>query len=402
MSCPTGTVFNPHSLRCVRVTGRRAQELVRAGNIEPVEFRWRPPPVALPQPPVAPVFPPIYRRKTIRAPRLRAPVAAANLFAVPRAGGIDRRARLLGRHLFRTPTEGRVPTCGPGEELNPQTRRCIKVGGRTFKRIYNPPPPILQVARRTLNSAPAPYVSEGPLRLPLGTAAVAPLGDRPAILGWAAENCKNAVDPLTNTVLVNADTTALQELIRLHDRTCTLATPLDRQVATDHKAGRISTVPDSPTQPLTLDDFRALRDAMRRRNPAYKIPQRRHAPPPPEWQLIITQDRRSGPDFLSVAYVDVTRGIRTPTGIEYPPEAYRVDLGFLPMRTPTGAQCSAQMVQDLLMRLSRSNRLLVPVAGGWKPPAGFPFAKSHWQHAHRADRFTRLCKDLAKLLTIAE
>jgi hypothetical protein len=379
MSCPPGTVFNPISLRCVKVTGRRAHQLVRAGDIEPVEFRYRP------QPRIADPFPQIrHRRFTQRA----APAPLADMFAIPHA----QKARLLGRHLFRSPTERGPPVCGPGEELNPQTRRCIKVGGRTFKRIYRPPPPLLQVPPLP------PSPSESPVRLPLGTAAVAPLGDRPAVLGWTVENCKNALDPLTHTVLVNADTTALQELIRLHDRTCTFATPLNRHVATDHKAGRISTVPDVPTQPLTLDDFRALRDAMRRRDPAYKIPQRRHAPPPPEWQLVVAQDRRSGPDFLSVAYVDVTRGIRTASGIEYPPEAYRVDLGFLPARTPTGAQCSTAMVQDLLTRLARSNRLLVPVAGGWTPPAGFPFAKSHWQHAHRADRFTRLCKDLAKLL----
>jgi hypothetical protein len=229
---------------------------------------------------------------------------------------------------------------------------------------------------------------------------VAPLGDRAAVLGWAADNCKNAVDPITGTVLVNADTAALQELIRLHDRTCTLATPLNAQVAADHKAGRSSAVPSNPTQPLTLDDFRALRDAMRRRDPAYKIPQRRHTQPPSEWQLVI-RPATSSPDFLSAAYVDVTQGRTTAYGVEYPPEAYRVDLGYLPAHAPTGAQCSTSMVQDLLTRLARSNRLLVPVAGGWKPPAGFPFSKAHWQHAKRADRFTRLCKDLAKLLTAA-
>jgi hypothetical protein len=100
--------------------------------------------------------------------------------------------------------------------------------------------------------------------------------------------------------------------------------------------------------------------------------------------------------------VDSTLGRTTPYGVEYPPEAYRVELGYLPASTPSGAQCAASMVQDLLTRLARSNRLLVPVAGGWKPPAGFPFSKSHWQHAKRAERFTRLCKDLAKLYNVAD
>jgi hypothetical protein len=103
---------------------------------------------------------------------------------------------------------------------------------------------------------------------------------------------------------------------------------------------------------------------------------------------------------VSAAYVDITRARDTPYGVEYPPDAYRVDLGFLPSQTPTGAQCSAAMVQDLLTRLARSNRLLTPVAGGWKPPAGFPFSKAHWLHPQRAERLTRLCKDLATLLAV--
>lgn len=389
MSCPPGTVFNPRTLRCIKAEARRAHQLIRAGEVVPVAGAAPP---WLPR--YAEPFPQIMRRRTHRA-AAKPPAIAEDLFAVPRAQKI----RLLGRHLFRTPTEGHAPTCGPGEELNPVTRRCIKIGGRTFKRIHRPAPPVLKVPvldkpTRPLLSSP----SEGPVRLPLGTAAVAPLGDRQTVLGWAAENCKNAVDPLSGTVLVNADTTALQELIRLHDRTCTLATPLNTQVAADHKAGRIAAVPDAPTQPLTLDDFRALRDAMRRRNPAYKVPQRKHAPPPPEWQLVIAQDRRSGPEFVHAAYVDVTRAITTPGGVEYPDDAFRVDLGFLPVSAPSGAICSAGMVTDLLNRLARANRLLTPVAGGWRPPTGFPFPRSYWQHAHKAERYTRLCKDLAKLL----
>jgi hypothetical protein len=149
---------------------------------------------------------------------------------------------------------------------------------------------------------------------------------------------------------------------------------------------------------MTLDDFKALRDAIRRREPGYKIPGRKHQPPPPEWRLYVAADNRSGPDFVSVMYVDVTRGRPSRTGIDFPVDAVRVDMGFLPVTNLAGALCDPQTLVDLMQRLDAANRLLVPVAGGWKPVTGFPFTKKYWETDRNA-KFGRLCRDLARALT---
>lgn len=403
MSCPPGTILNPRTLRCVKVTGRRAQQLVRAGNIGEANVAFAPQPQRQPyyrpyfQPPAAApaatlwwpaVAPPPARRRTQRRDRGAFVPSPTRDFVFP-----DARAR--------APAPPRIPAaalpCPPEQERNPATGRCIKLAGRTFKRIHAPaaPPPL---APRLV--APARDRDRAAQEGPLGRAAVAPLADRTAVLSWAAENCRNAVDPLTGAAFVTADTTALQELIRLHDRTCTLAAPLDRTVAAAHAAGALATVPGDPSTPLTLADFKALRAARRRRDPGYRIPARKHAPPPATWQLYIASDARSGPEFATVAYVEPAKARRTPFGIEYPPEAYRVDLGFIPTAgTAATATCSPQQLVDLLERLARANRLLVPVAGGWRPlpGMGFPLSKRHWE-TDRPARIGALCEALAAAL----
>jgi hypothetical protein len=368
---------------------------------------------APPPPPYRPVVapyqpPPPPAQATLWWPAAAAPPRRRQTHARPRAlaaafgAAPGRGIHLPGERppqqaLWRAPAAPRpAPTCAFNQTLNPATGRCVKITGRTFKRLRADAAPAPRLA-----PPPAAHraLSEGPLAHPLGRAAVAPLADRATILGWTTANCRNAVDPLTSTAFVSADTTALQELIRLHDRTCTLATPLDRSVAAAHAAGRVATVPGDASTPLTLDDFKALRAARRRRDPGYRLPARRHAPPPATWQLYIASDARSGPQFATVAYVEPAKARRTPFGIEYPPEAYRADLGFIPTTTPAGATCSSQQVVDLLERLARANRLLVPVAGGWRPlpGLGFPLTKRHWE-TDRASRLSALCQSLAAAL----
>ena len=379
MSCPPGTVLNPRTLRCVRVTGRKAQELVRQGNI--ADYFGRPQ---------------VYqqyrqRRRTYKAPRAHSiygPIQAANPLPV---------------------------ACPPGSQRNPSTGRCIRVGGKTYKRMYRPqqqqqqvplyqqqqqqqPQPLFpprvrlnqnQIRRRTS--------SNGPLKLPVGTASVAPLVDRPSLNAWIAENCRNDKDPLTSTPFATVDTPTLQDVVRLHDRTCTFPVPLNAAVEQQHKKGNVATIPGDPNSNMTLDDFTALRNSMRRRNPKYKIPGRKHQPPPPNWKLYVASDNRSGPDFASVMFVDVTKVVQTAAGVQYPVESVVLDLGFIPL-TITGALCSARTVVDLLQQLTGANRLLTPVAGGWKPVAGFPFRRSYWSAPDATERFNRLCRDLTKAL----
>jgi hypothetical protein len=198
-------------------------------------------------------------------------------------------------------------------------------------------------------------------------------------------------------MFVAAPLDQLQSMMRTHDGQCTFAPALHSHVYTAHHAGKVAALPANPSTPMTLDDFKALRNTMRRQNPAYKIPARRRQPLPASWQLYIASDRRSGPDFISVMYVDSTKIRPSPYGMEYPPEAVRADLGFIPVSVSAGSLCSAKTVSELIVQLANMNKLLTPVSGGWKPVAGFPFKKSYWDD-DRAAKMSRLCQELARVL----
>jgi len=307
-----------------------------------------------------------------------------------------------GRHRRQT-----IRGCPPGTQRNPRTGRCIKEGGDIYKAVYGvqvqpPRMPVQpqvqpQQQQQVRPQVPVRPPSEGKIALPIGSASPAPLNNP---LSWMRQNCRNNRDPITGITFSSADTLALQEVLRLHDRTCTLAAPLDKKVAADHKSGTIATIPGDTSTPMTLDDFAALRDTMRRRNPAYKIPARKHQPPPTNWKLYIGSDNRSGPDFASVMFIDITKAIRDPqTGVQYPVNSVVVDLGFIPLKI-TGAICSPQVLAELIKRLNAQNRLLTPVGGGWKPVAGFPFKKSNWDPSNDGkERLNRLCRDLTRALS---
>lgn len=414
MSCPPGMVLNPRSLRCVRASGRVARDLVRRGNIGELNVGYY----------AAAAAPAYYRRQTMRAPRRAAvrydaggpSLAAAFGVAPSRSGGIPALGALFAepapaptypaaaRRVAAVPELTGAQPCPPGTTRNPQSRRCIKLSGRTYKKLAipapapAPAPPIyspsalLRSTRRAVRTS-----SESSTRLPVGSASPGPIGDRRTVLEWAALNCDNARDPLTNTTFATSDLGTLQRMVRTHDGVCTLAPALHRHVYTAHRAGQVAALPADPSSHMTLDDFKALRNVMRREDPGYKIPGRRHQPPPPTWQLYIASDRRSGPDYASVMYVDTTKGHMTQYGAEYPPESVRVDLGFIPVSVPAGSMCSPKTVSELIIQLAEMNKLLIPVAGGWKPVVGFPFKKSYWD-SDRAARLSRLCQDLAKVL----
>lgn len=427
MSCPPGTVLNPRSLRCVRASGRVARNLVRRGNIGELDIGYAAP-AAWPQEP---------KRRTVRAPRMgrlngyAAPAAGAGSLAAAfgvgsgrGAGAIPALGALFGyggpEPAPKTePVHHRGPAvpaltgakpCPPGTTRNPATQRCIKLSGRTYKKLVAPPAPLVVsppagdelvipriIPRMRTTRRATRIASEPSSTLPVGAAAAGPIGDRTTVLEWAGLNCENTRDPLTRTMFISAPLDHLQGMVRTHDGQCTFAPALHNHVYTAHHAGKAAALPASPSTPMTLDDFKALRNTMRRQNPAYKIPARRRQPLPSSWQLYITSDRRSGPDFISVMYVDSTKGRSTPYGIEYPPEAVRADLGFIPVSVSAGSLCSARTVSELIVQLANMNKLLTPVTGGWKPVAGFPFKKSYWDD-DRAAKMSRLCQDLAKVL----
>lgn len=377
--------MNPHTLRCVKITGRIGQQLTRGQQpTYGMQHYFAQVPAAAPVYGLAGAFG-------------AAPAARATFWDRP-AAAVAAPAP-APRGLLLAQQQQAPVLCPPGQNRNPTTGRCIRVGGRTYKKLHPapppplppppPPPPARAATRRTS--------SEGTPTLPVGTAASAPLGDAAIIQPWIHDNCKNKTDPIRGLAWTDADTTQLQEVIRLHNRTCVMASGLHTAVQAQHRAGTPATVPGEATTALTLDDFKALRATMRRRDPAYKLPARRHQPAPANWQLYVASDNRSGVDFASVMIVDVSKARATPTGYQYPPESVMIDAGFIPTTTPPGSLCQPQLIVDLLDRLAKSNRLLEPVAGGWKP-VFTPRSKAYWG-TERAEKVGRLCRDLTRALT---
>lgn len=359
-------LLNPRTLRCVRATGPTAKELVRVGNISQAEVR-------------------------------------AAYYAGPFAEAYRRRA------TYRRPRNVTAQgTCPPGMLRNPYTRRCIRAGGKTFRQLYpGAAPPALTPLRPAPPPAPVPVTaaappprlveSEGSATLPYGVAAPIPIAERDPMIRWTLRNCTNDRDPLTSYRFASLDMGALRQTVRLHDRTCTLSQPLHDHVRQAHARGAVASIPANPGTSMTYEDYMALRDTRRRSDPAYKLPARKHAPPPPTWKLYIASDTRSGPDYATVMYVDTTKARMGPRGPEYPPQSMVIDLGFLPMRGAPGAICSPQTLADIIVALDRANRLLVPVGGGWKPIAGLPIPKSAWEK-DTLGKINRLCRDLTRAL----
>ena len=347
MQCPPGLILNPMTLRCVRVTGKVGRGLYKEGYVRNAEVQA-----------AAQAVPFGYQPRN------------QNRFTMRKPGFLMR----------REPKLALPKPCPPGYMRSPQTRKCIKLGGKAYKKVFP------GTVHGTV-PAPPPAVSEPKVAIPLGFSGAAPFADKPALLDWTTQNCKYANDILTGRRFADDSVANLQNIVRLHDGVCMAAPSLNSLIGAQHKAGQVATLPHDKTTHLTLGDFKALKEVMRRTVPGYKIPARIHQAHPPGWELYIASDNRSGPDFVSVLYVDVTKAVMTATGVEYPQESIRVDLGYLPR---TG---QIQNLLGILQRLDAMNKLLVPVAGGWKPTFGFPYQKAYWAH-HKDERIQKLTDTL--------
>jgi len=329
MQCPPGLILNKRTRRCVLPTGNVGKRLYAQGNVRNAEVQE-----AMAYSP----YRAFYRApKQVPTPFYQAPKPFYQPYQAPK--------------LAPKPIEA----CKPGYVINRMTRRCIKIGGDTYKKLY---PEV-----RNLDS-----MSDSD-RLIEGLSGPVPMEDRNSIITWLSKNCKYTKDPLTGKDLITYNLPELQNLVRLHDGSCTLAPRLNDRIVAEHKENKIATLPSGAH--LTLGDFKALKQVMLRTVPGYSIPARRHIPPPPSWKLYIESDNRSGPEYITILYYDITKSRMTATGKEYPLEGIRVDLGFLPIQSPL-------ILLDLLKRLEKENKLLKPVAGGWEPLHGFPFTKADW------------------------
>jgi len=291
------------------------------------------------------------------------------------------------------------PACAYGQERNPHTGRCVKIGGRTHKKLRGPGIHQQRPQAYQRRVGTDPYIRSS----------LAPLTDRQGILDWTRSQCRNQADPITGRAFVSEDTAALQQLVKLHNNTCASSKALNRQIYIDGMEGRTPVVPGSFT-PLTPADHAAVRASQNRVSapappPPYGFPTTaapgppgqgtRRAPRPSEWQLYIAQDARSGPEYASVLIVDVTKARTTAYGVEYPADSIRIDLGYIPVTGGAGPTCTPQTLVDRIQRKDKRGSLIFldPASGRWKPIAPFPLQKTFWASS-RAAKMAQLCSDL--------
>jgi len=360
MQCEPGKILNPITLRCVSLAGKVGKQLYDRGYVQNAEL----------------------------------------------AQGLP-----FTRHTRRQPQRKNAP-CDYGYERNPVTGRCVKYGGKTHKKIHRVDPyrsPVPYRTERPRRRSPRnPYKTErihrrwplyeqtttdDPGVIPIGEAGTAPMADKKTILKWTHKNCKYPEDVLTRRPFVNESQSSLQKLIRLHDGTCVSAPILNDYILRKQKMGITPMLPNNRVTPLKRRNLDALRETMRRRSPGYKFPAHSDKLPPPEWKLYAASDKRSGPDFLSVCYVDITKARRTAIGVEFPMESIRVNMGFLPVEDGDGF---IKLILSIMKKLSDKNNLLTYTVRGWKAAAGFPFTKSHWAR-DRSDKLNELYRDLISL-----
>ena len=175
MPCPPGTVLNPYTLRCVSTQGKIAYGLAKQGNIANASIRRnrtrnrtrnRPPAIRQPhqywdpymlqympiqqqpyqqQQPYRPPYQPYQQEQFAHMkPYLR---YFNNQQQQNRNRNRTRRVRFhspepqrpVQRERERVRVRARPMAgpreCPPGKELNPYTNRCIKVDGKTYKRL---------------------------------------------------------------------------------------------------------------------------------------------------------------------------------------------------------------------------------------------------------------------------
>jgi len=183
-----------------------------------------------------------------------------------------------GRLLIRDPSQlAQIPVkqqelipgvCKSWQVKNPFTDRCIKRTGRTFKRVKE------RLMKRQQSNKPS----------------VIPTGPPDAVRAWL-DTCRNPRE-----VRDSKDT-----VVRLHTGTCVPAQQLHARVATEHHAGVAARVPGGGGERMTIDDFRVLKEAQRRRNATYRVP--RLAAAAAAWQLQAVQ---LDSEFVSVSFVDPT------------------------------------------------------------------------------------------------
>jgi len=420
--CPPGSVFNPQTLRCVKSGGRLGRRIQTLPAVTRRMNTYQPayPPVTRLTPiPVYDAVPQLARAVTRSMRQSRLPVLAPDSqrsFYMPAMQGPVTQGQGLGL--------GQEDRCPAGKILNPETGKCVKVGGRVQRRLQRLP-------QDAEGSPPMLYTRK---------ASKIPIGPREAMKNWISTQCANSEEPFTGKNLKAMADEEMVSLIKTSAGTCLRAEYLDRHIRHEREKGTEVMDPLNPRRQLTLSNMDILGRTIRQVVPDYRVPQytrkavKETLPLPQElpatrqptrqpivpatripvpqatsypenWKFFIGKDARSGNDFYSVYYYDKDQATVTNAGVQIPTQAIVIDIGIIPAFVGVvesgNPACTTSTLVEKLLALHKKQKLLHKLGNQLVATIELPAERARWKTPEGAIQrkfFQQVCAYLDELV----
>jgi hypothetical protein len=319
---------------------------------------------------------------------------------------------------------GEEDRCPAGKILNPETGKCVKVGGRVQRRLQR-----------------LPHDAEGsPPMLYTRKASKIPVGPREAMKNWISTQCANSEEPFTGKNLKAMTDEEMVSLIKTSAGTCLRAEYLDRHIRHERERGTEVMDPLNPRRQLTLSNMDILGRTIRQVVPDYRVPQytrkaaretqsptrqpaTRQAPAttqplthtglpmpratsyPENYKFFIGKDARSGDDFYSVYYYDKDQATVTNAGVQIPPRAIVIDIGIIPAFVGVvesgNPSCTTSTLVEKLLALHKKQKLLHKLGNQLVATIELPAERARWKTPDGAIQrkfFQQVCAYLDELV----
>lgn len=425
--CPPGSVFNPQTLRCVKSGGRLGRRIQTIPAVTRRMNTYQPtyqPVTRLTPIPVYDTVPQLARAVTRSMRQSRLPVLAPDSqrsFFMGQGPSLQTQ----GPPASTMRGQAQENRCPAGKILNPETGKCVKVGGRVQRRLQRLP------QEGTEGSPPMLYTRK---------ASKIPVGSREAMKSWISSQCANSEEPFTGKNLKAMADTEMVSLIKTSAGTCLRAEYLDRHIRHERERGTEVMDPMNPRRQLTLSNMDILGRTIRQVVPDYRVPQytrkaqvqattrqapaqvqftTRQAPAqtrtglpipqatsyPDNFKFFIGKDARSGNDFYSVYYYDKDQATVTNAGVQIPPEAIVIDIGIIPAFVGVvesgNPACTTSTLVEKLLALHKKQKLLHKLGNQLVATIEMPAERARWKTPDGAIQrkfFQQVCAYLDELV----
>lgn len=442
-ACPPGQIFNPETYRCVKNSGRIGKRIIKS-------------------PPVAPILTRKATRRNrnflqeirdydIERPILRLAPLQERIPDLRPIPVFDDQPHIIGRLTRKvTPytTRGNYEPqlsynhhseCHIGQVKNPESGKCIKIGGRVYQTLQKKK----QTTKNQYRTSMRQQEEEPILRRfhKSSRAASIPLSNRETMKQWIVNNCSNSEEPFTGRYLRGLTDEEMEKLIKTSAGTCVRADYLEAHVRRERQMGRNATDPLSESHKLTLSNMDILGRQVRRFVPDYHVPQKtrkvsqdtirrsphprvyQQAPPvqtrimtpkgsiktPSNWKFFLGKDARSGDDFYSIYYYDSREANSNEDGIYIPASAIKADIGIIPAYVSADQSkdqnCTTARLISFLMNLNKKGKLLHRSENSYIPAIELPKERNQWKTPDGAIQrpfFIEVCNYMKKLEAAAD